>query len=95
MAEQHNFFVNDEPVPEHLVKVEDAGYWDGDRFVFTPPVMMVGEDGDGNMVTKPLRVLDLSGSKLEPGISRDDVISAFLNPMPSDEGGSFISGPSA
>jgi hypothetical protein len=90
MGEQHNFFINDEPAPEHLVKPADAGHWEGDVFHFVPPVMLLGKDAAGNRVTQEMEQLDLSTAELEPGVHRNDVVSAFLNPRPSDEGGNFI-----
>lgn len=61
---------------------EDFGYWDGEIFVFIPPIEVMGLDG-------PLKIkeLDLSRALVAPGIEKDDVISAMLNPYegPEDE----------
>jgi hypothetical protein len=84
MAEQHDFFIDPErPDPQHLIKVEDAGHWHGDVFWFTPPIRMNGATGPVTMGR-----LDMSDAQLADGVSRDDVISAFLNPVAAvDEDG--------
>lgn len=83
MAEQHDFLVNPENAPEHHVQVDDAGHWQGDVFVFTPPIRMNGATGPVTMGR-----LDMSDAQLADGVSREDVISAFLNPIAAvDEDG--------
>ncbi len=51
---------------------EDVGYWDGDDFVFFQP-RMVGD----RVMTR----LKTGGMQMGPGITREDVIHALINPV--------------
>lgn len=53
------------------VKPEDVGFWEDDEFVFFKPFDMGGQT---------VKRLITQGMKLEPGITRDDVIHALINP---------------
>ena len=64
-----------EPTPENLINVEDAGHWEGDTLHFNEPLVSIG---DGVMVAKGITI---PPDALEDGITRDDVISALLNPI--------------
>lgn len=59
----------------NLIKVEDAGRWIGHTFHFNESLVAVG---DGVMIAKSICV---PPDSLEEGITRDDVISALLNPI--------------
>ncbi len=57
---------------ETYTKPEDVGYWEDEEFVFFQPYNL-----GGKTVTR----LQTQGMKLGPGITRDDVIHALINPM--------------
>jgi hypothetical protein len=58
--------------PPELISPNEAGHWDGDVFTFDPPIVR----GD-----RVLRHVDCSLMELPDDITRDDVISALLNPV--------------
>jgi hypothetical protein len=59
---------------------EDHGYWDGDVFIFMPPVPVMSNDGPCL-----IRELDMSKAVLADGIKLRDVIAALLNPKEGPE----------
>lgn len=67
------------------VKPEDAGHWDGDRFIFDHPLIMRDQYGRD----QTMRVLDCSRMQLDEGITREDVLHALLNPEHVDEPSGF------
>lgn len=54
------------------LRPEDVGHWQGEDFVFNEPMMIGG---------RPMARLVTKGMRLEPGITRDDVIHALINPQ--------------
>ena len=61
---------------------EDHGHWEGDRFVFTPPLKFVDELGRDQV----MRTIDCSCLQLGEGVTRDDVVHAMLNSIIVDSG---------
>lgn len=55
---------------------EDHGHWDGDTFHFTPPIMVMTEDGPREMSK-----VSLAASAAAFGVDPQDVIRALLNPI--------------
>lgn len=61
--------------PQYLDPAQ-VGHWEGDDFVFDRPQIIGG---------KPMHRLVTTGMVLEPGITRDDVIHALINPSMFEE----------
>jgi len=57
---------------------DDHGYWVGNTFVLDPPTQI--EDEHTHEV-RTVRELDFSGMVLSDGITREDVVTAILNPV--------------
>lgn len=66
--------------PTDYVHAADAGRWDGDRFVFDPPLVRLDDDGQPCTIQE----LDCARMSLPDGITRDDVVHALLNPVDAD-----------
>lgn len=56
---------------------DDAGHWEGDVYVFTPPIVQVDETGRKLVMQRA----DFSLAVLPEGVTRDDVVHALLNPI--------------
>lgn len=61
-----------------MIKPEDVGQWDGDRFIFNEPVVVGTVDG----AELTMRIVEFGPDSLRPeGVTREDVIHALLNPI--------------
>lgn len=78
-SEEHVISVP-EPVGP-LTSLEEAGYWEGERFIFNEPIEVATENGKVITMTE----LDTTGMTLQDGIERDDVVHAIINQVHAQE----------
>lgn len=55
-------------------KLEHYGRWEGDVFVFDPPITVESEG-----TTYPMKRLDLTDCEFEEGLTRDDAVWAVID----------------
>ncbi len=58
-----------------MIDPNDCGHWDGDRFVFDPPLTLFDADGGVHVMQQ----LDFTHMVLQGGLSRDDILHAMVN----------------
>lgn len=56
-------------------KPENHGYWDGDVFIFTPPIMVMSSNGP-----RLLGWIDLDHALLADLVTAEDVVHALTPP---------------
>jgi len=60
-----------------VIDPNDLGHWEGDVFVFVPPLVLGG---------RTIAALDTSEMHIEGDIGRDDVVHAIVNAVAVSEG---------
>ena len=57
--------------------IEEYGRWEGTKFIFHEPLEYVDQDGKAGR----LATLETAGMQLAPGLTRDEVIEALIQPI--------------
>jgi hypothetical protein len=60
---------------EQLRRAADYGHWEGEVFIFTPPVPLRDQSGRA----RELNQLDCSLMDIAPGLTKEDVVQALIN----------------
>lgn len=67
---------------EGFIDPNTLGEWVGTTFIFHEPITVRDENGQPH----DMRVVDTSAMVLPPDITKEDVLHALVNPLPSDFG---------